>query len=185
MAKQDLVVPVDESGHPLPDTDGQPRTMDKLQAHQEGTLHLAVSVFIFNSNHELMLQKRAADKYHTPDRWTNTCCTHPFPGEPPAETAQRRLKEEMGLSVPLTEAFTFHYCADVGELVEHEYDHVFIGFSDDGPTPDAAEVSDWKWIGQDELDIEVVERPETVTPWLGLVYAKAFQMAAKANPTQA
>src|ERR1035437_610837 len=98
MIEQESVVLADESGQALLNTDGTPRTMNKLQAHKQGVLHLAVSVFIFNSHRELLLQKRAADKYHSPGKWTNTCCTHPFPGERPQVTAKRRLREEMGLS---------------------------------------------------------------------------------------
>ena len=105
-------------------------TMGKIEAHRCGLLHRAISVFIFNDRDELLLQRRAAGKYHSPNRWTNTCCTHPLPGETPFASAQRRLNEEMGLGATLTEVFTFSYQADVGNgLIENEFDHVFFGVS--------------------------------------------------------
>jgi len=123
------VVLVDEYGHDLFNQEGRLSTMEKIEAHRRGWLHRAVSVFIFNNRNELLLQKRAIDKYHSPKKWTNTCCTHPLPGETPLMTARRRLSEEMGLVAILTEVFTFLYQADVGNgLTENEFDHVFSGY---------------------------------------------------------
>lgn len=119
-------------------------SLEKLEAHQRGLLHRAVSVFVFDSRGRLLVQRRAAGKYHGAGLWTNTCCSHPAPDETPAVAAERRLFEEMGLRCGLRRAFAFLYRAQVGEgLIEHEYDHVFVGQSDAEPRPDPSEVSDF------------------------------------------
>jgi len=163
----DKVVLVDESGKDRLNSDGSLKTLDKLEAHRRGILHRAVSVFIFNSRGQLLLQKRAAGKYHSSELWTNTCCTHPRTGEKPSETACRRLREEMGLESKLKEIFSFLYQADVGNgLIEYEFDHVFTGISDRSPAPDPAEASDWKWISLEDLEAALAKHPEEFTPWL-------------------
>ncbi len=167
MSDRERVVLVDEHGADLLNPDATVRTEEKMQAHQSGLLHRAVSVFIFNKKGQLLLQKRASIKYHSPDKWTNTCCTHPLPGETPKTTASRRLKEEMGLDCRLEESFTFLYKANVGQgLTEHEFDHVFYGVSDASPQPDPAEVGDWKWVYLEELERDLAGNPEKYTVWL-------------------
>ena len=152
MEKRNSVVLVDKSGCDLFDVDGRLSKMGKTEAHRQGVLHRAVSVYIFNERDDFLLQKRAADKYHSPGKWANTCCTHPLPGETPLNSAQRRLYEEMGLITPLTEVFTFLYQADVGnELTENEFDHIFFGVTNHNPQPDPFEVSDWAWIDKEKL----------------------------------
>lgn len=147
--------------------------MEKIEAHRHGLLHRAVSVFIFNDRNELLLQKRAVDKYHSPGKWTNTCCTHPYPGESPIIAAQRRLSEEMGLVATLTEVFTFSYHADVGNgLTENEFDHIFFGISNQNPTPNHAEVSDWNWVTIEELKQEITKNPEEYSSWLRQCFSK-------------
>ena len=164
----EFVVLVDE-------LDAQLGTMEKMLAHREGKLHRAVSVFIFNSKKELLLQKRADGKYHSPGLWTNTCCTHPFEGEEPKRAASRRLKEEMGLSCPLHHAFTFIYRADMSNgLTEHELDHVFTGIADGLPKPDESEVSAFKYLSVDKLDKELQARPEIFTEWFKICYDQHF-----------
>jgi len=166
MVRRDEVVLVDQSGIDLPDVNGRPRTMAKVEAHRQGALHRAVSVFIFNDKNEVLLQKRSATKYHSPSKWTNTCCTHPLPDEKPMVAARRRLLEEMSFVVPLTEAFTFVYRADVGGgLTENEFDHVSIGVFNSNPIPNPDEVSDWKWVALDELKQDLNENPDKYTPW--------------------
>ncbi|MGD9116876.1 MAG: isopentenyl-diphosphate Delta-isomerase [Dehalococcoidia bacterium] len=173
MKPRDSVVLVDEDGHDLLNQDGQVSTMEKIEAHRYGLLHRAVSVFIFNDRNELLLQKRAVDKYHSPGKWTNTCCTHPYPGESPIIAAQRRLSEEMGLAATLTEVFTFSYHADVGNgLTENEFDHIFFGTSNQKPTPNHAEVSDWKWVTIEELKQEITKNPEEYSSWLRQCFSK-------------
>ena len=165
MEQKDSVVLVDENGYNLFNQDGKLSTMGKIEAHRHGLLHRAVSVYIFNDRNELLLQKRAANKYHFPRKWTNTCCTHPYPGESPLIAARRRLSEEMGIMVTLTETFTFLYQADVGNsLTENEFDHIFFGVSNQNPIPNPAEVSDWKWVTIEELKPKLIINPEKYSP---------------------
>jgi isopentenyl-diphosphate delta-isomerase len=167
MEQKNSVVLVDESGCNLFDRDGRLSVMEKIEAHRQGLLHRAVSVFVFNDRNELLLQKRAADKYHSPEKWTNTCCTHASPGENPLISARRRLSEEMGFVTTLTEIFTFLYQADVGNgLTENEFDHIFFGLSNLNPKPNPTEVSDWNWVTIKELEEELVKNPEKYSPWL-------------------
>ena len=167
MEQRDFVVLVDEYGHDMFNQDGRLSTAEKIEAHRRGLLHRAVSVFVFNDRNELLLQKRAVDKYHSPDKWTNTCCTHPSPGETPLKTAQRRLSEEMGLVATLTEAFTFSYKADVGNgLTENEFDHIFFGVSNQNPNPNHAEVSDWNWATIEGIEQELIRNPKEYSTWL-------------------
>ncbi|MBZ9572325.1 isopentenyl-diphosphate Delta-isomerase [Patescibacteria group bacterium] len=140
---------------------------EKLKAHQKGgKLHRCVSIFIFNSKGELLIQKRAEKKYHSGDLWTNTCCGHPKPGEILKEAAQRRLKEEMGLDSNLKEKFSFIYKAEFENgLCEWEFDHIFFGKSDQKPKPAEEEVSEWKWIDIEKLKKDIKENPKKYTFW--------------------
>ena len=140
--------------------------MEKQRAHLEGQLHRAVSVFVFNSKTELLLQQRSHTKYHSGKLWTNTCCTHPQPGETTHHAAVRRLKQEMGLKCDLTEAYSFEYRAHLDHgMTEHEYDHVFIGISDDVPVPNDDEVAGWKYMNTADLAADIKIHPESYTEW--------------------
>ncbi len=146
-------------------------TAEKLAAHQNNQLHRAFSVFIFRKKPrlELLLQQRAQEKYHCGGLWTNTCCSHPHPGEAVITAGQRRLQEEMGFSVPLTDLGWFHYNAHFSNgLSEHEIDHVLIGEVDEGfePAFNPAEVQAIRWITVDELQREITASPHLFTPWL-------------------
>lgn len=146
--------------------DRQTGVMEKLAAHVEGKLHRAISVFIFNNDNELLLQQRASGKYHSPLLWTNTCCSHPRPGEEAESAAMRRLQEEMGMTAPILPVFHFLYRANVGGgLTEFEYDHVFVGTTSQQPAPSAEEVQSWKYITKDELLHSVSMQPELYTEW--------------------
>lgn len=148
-------------------------TMEKQRAHAEGRLHRALSVFVLNARGEMLLQRRAASKYHSGGLWTNACCSHPRPGEPVEAAARRRLREEMGIDCPLEPAFRFTYRADVGGgLVEHEYDHVFLARHDGDPAPDPDEVDAWRWVSVARLADEVADEPERFTPWFRMVFAR-------------
>ena len=176
MIERDFVVLVDESGNDLFNPDGTIATMEKIEAHCHGFLHRAISVFIFNERNELLLQKRAVRKYHSPNKWTNTCCTHPSPGETPLATAQRRLGEEMGLTAALAEVFTTCYRVDTGNgLIENEFDHVFFGLSSQNPKPNPAEVSDWKWVALEELEEDLRRNAESYSPWLGRCFGEVIK----------
>jgi isopentenyl-diphosphate Delta-isomerase len=140
---------------------------EKLKAHQEGKLHRAFSVFIFNSKKELLLQKRAEGKYHSSGLWTNTCCSHPRPGKDIKEEAEARLKEEMGIICKLEEKFSFIYKVKFeNNLYEHEFDHVFFGKYNGLVKPRKEEVSSYKWVSLKELEKEINKNPEKYTFWL-------------------
>jgi isopentenyl-diphosphate delta-isomerase len=140
---------------------------EKIRAHKEGILHRAFSIFIFNSKNELLLQKRALSKYHSPGKWSNSCCSHPITDDI-KEEAKARLLKEMGVKCELKEIFSFQYKAKVETLIENEFDHVFIGKSDKTPVPDKKEVSDWRFISIEDLNNEIKKNPELFTPWLRL-----------------
>lgn len=140
--------------------------MPKLEAHEKGLLHRAFSVFIFNTEGELLLQKRAITKYHSAGLWSNTCCSHPRPGETTQAAAERRLLEEMGISCPIREVFSFTYHAPLENgLIEHEFDHVFMGISNTIPKPNPEEVSAWTFLSRDVVMAELQASPENYTAW--------------------
>jgi isopentenyl-diphosphate delta-isomerase len=140
---------------------------EKLAAHRRGELHRAFSVFVFNTAGQLLIQKRAETKYHTPGIWTNTCDGHPRPGETTKAGAERRLEEEMGIRCSLEEAFAFTYHAELDhDLIENEYDHVLIGQFDGRPLPNPQEYSTWQWIDRQTLDAQVQQHPDRYAPWL-------------------
>ena len=146
-------------------------TADKLQAHYDGALHRAFSIFLFDGGHRLLLQRRALAKYHSPGLWTNTCCSHPAPGEAVIDAAHRRLREEMGIDCTLTAGFSFIYKADLTNgLVEHEFDHVLLGRFDGQPCPNDEEVDNWKWASLEEIRRDIAARPDTYTVWFRLVF---------------
>lgn len=147
--------------------------MEKQQAHIAGLLHRAFSVFIFNDKGELMLQQRAADKYHSPKLWTNTCCSHPRENETYLDAAKRRLQEEMGFVVELEYKFHFLYKAQFENgLTEHELDHVFVGHYNDEPILNPEEVMAYSWISIEDLIIEMNQSPENFTAWFKIIFEK-------------
>jgi isopentenyl-diphosphate delta-isomerase len=138
----------------------------KSRVHQTGERHRAVSVFIADRQGRILLQRRAASKYHSAGQWANTCCSHPRPGESTAEAARRRLREEMGIDCDLEAAGVFTYRADVGGgLVEHEVDHLFFGRHEGEPVPDRREVDAWRWEAPLEIDRLLATEPERFAPW--------------------
>ncbi len=165
----ELVILVDEN-------DNEIGTMEKMQAHREAILHRAFSVFIFNSKGELMLQQRAFDKYHSPGLWTNTCCSHPRPGETTNDAAHRRMIEEMGFDCHFDEAFGFLYKAPFSnELTEHEYDHVFIGFSDQLPNINKEEVESYRMADLKTIREEINQNPGSFTEWFKIAFDRVEQ----------
>lgn len=156
----ELVVLVDEC-------DREVGTEEKVSAHRRGVLHRAFSVFVFDRRSRLLLQRRAAGKYHSAGLWSNTCCGHPRPGEPTERAARRRLKEEMGFECPLEQVFSFVYRAALdGGLTEHELDHVFIGRFDGAPRPDRTEVSEWRAAPVAEIVDDLAQNPGRYSVWL-------------------
>lgn len=144
--------------------------MEKMQAHENGILHRAFSVFLFNSKGEMLLQKRASQKYHSPNQWTNACCSHPRIDETYLEAAKRRLNEELGINCELEEKFWFIYKADVGQnLWEHELDHVFVGNYDSEFQLNTEEVAEVRYISMEDLDQEMKQNPELFTEWFKII----------------
>jgi isopentenyl-diphosphate delta-isomerase len=169
------VILVDEHDKPV-------GACEKMEAHRKALLHRAFSVFVFNSKGELLLQKRALEKYHSAGLWTNTCCGHPRPGEETQSAAVRRLKEEMGFGCVLKEMFQFTYNAKLsGELSEHELDHVFFGSYDGEPHPDPREASAWKWISLAALEKELRDHPGNFTAWLKICFDRVKKNITATN----
>ena len=153
------------------ENDQQVGIMEKMAAHIVPRLHRAFSIFIFNSKGELLLQQRALSKYHSPGLWTNTCCSHPRNGESLQQATTRRLKEEMGLSCDMHEVFTFIYKAPVGlGLIEHEFDHVWFGQSDDTPLINTEEVEAYKYMSLDDISNDMRQHPESYTEWFKISF---------------
>lgn len=156
--------------------DQQLGTMGKMEAHEKAVLHRAFSIFILNSNQELLLQQRAFGKYHSPGLWTNTCCSHQREGESNLEAGNRRMMEEMGMTVPLQELFTFIYKASFDNgLTEHELDHVMVGFSDEEPKINTDEVASFKWMSLEALKKDLVKNPNDYTVWFAIIFDRFFQ----------
>ena len=146
--------------------------MEKLAAHQEGRLHRALSVFIFNSRGEYLIQKRADAKYHSAGLWSNTACSHPLPQETSLQAANRRLREEMGLEAKLEFKFKFMYrCQFDSGLVERELDHVFTGICDEPPQLNPQEAADFQWISLPDLKQAIQKQPERFTFWFRHILA--------------
>jgi len=146
---------------------------EKIKAHEEGLLHRAFSIFIFNSQQEMLLQKRALQKYHSPGLWSNACCSHPAPKEELNSAIHRKLKQELGFDTKLEEKFSFIYKAEVGNnLIEHEFDHVFFGTYDGKIKPNPEEVAEIKWINKKKLMEEVRNKPKNFTEWFKIALKK-------------
>lgn len=151
--------------------DVQTGTMEKLEAHRLGMLHRAFSIFIFNSNGEFLLQRRAEGKYHNGGLWTNSCCSHPLPGETVLNAASRRLLEEMGFSTTLNPVFNFIYKATFDNgLTEHEFDHVITGIYDGDIKVDKTEVSDYCYKKLNDIDESLQTHPQKYTEWFKIAF---------------
>lgn len=156
--------------------------MDKMQAHREGKLHRAFSVFIFNLKGEMLIHQRANHKYHGAGLWTNACCSHPQWNERVKESAKERLQFEMGMSCDLEHLFSFIYKATVENgLMEYEYDHVFVGYTNAEPVPNILEVQNYKWIAPEELLKQVVAQPQDFTYWFRVALEKVMDLFVGIN----
>jgi isopentenyl-diphosphate delta-isomerase len=163
VSERRTVVLVDEAGQVLGEA-------PKLEAHEPpGRLHLAFSVFLFQPDGRVLLQRRAEGKYHFPGAWANACCSHPGPGEDLLASAEERVMEELGITCALRWVGSFVYRAScaVSGLVEHELDHVLIGTTLKEPAPDPNEVAETRWVvpasllGQPSATLE-----GPLAPWL-------------------
>lgn len=170
---QDYVILVDQD-------DNEIGVCEKMDAHVDGKLHRAFSIFIYNSNGEILLQQRAADKYHSGKLWTNSCCSHPAPHETIAEAARRRLMEELMIQTPLRQLFRFYYHAVFENgLVEHELDHVLVGKYESIPMINEQEAIAYKWVSLQEIKQMIANQPEEYTYWFKHIIAFHFEELEK------
>jgi isopentenyl-diphosphate delta-isomerase len=147
--------------------------MDKMEAHQKGLIHRAFSIFIFNSRGEMLLQQRALTKYHSAGLWSNSCCSHPCPGEEVKEAAIRRLNEELGFETSLKKIFDFIYQVSFENgLVENEFDHVFVGVYDGNVKMNSEEVSDYTFMPMEQIALELKNKPGNYTEWFKISFPK-------------
>jgi len=171
--KEENVILVDEN-------DNQIGTMPKMEAHEKARLHRAFSVFVMNEKGETMLQQRAADKYHSPLLWTNTCCSHQRVGESNIEAGQRRLQEEMGFVTELDELISFIYKAPFDNgLTEHEFDHVMIGSYNGEPNINPDEVAAWKWMQPEAVRDDIEAHSERYTAWFKIIFERFYEHISK------
>lgn len=154
----------------LVDKNDQPiGTCEKMEAHEKALLHRAFSILLFNQKGEMFLQKRFSGKYHSGGLWTNACCGHPRPDEDTKAAATRRVMEELGMTCPLEETFSFYYKAPFDNgLTEHEFVHVYYGFYEGDFSPNPEEVEDFKWIGLEALKEDMHLNPSFYTAWFFL-----------------
>lgn len=163
-----MIIKVDENDNKIGE-------IEKLRAHKEGVLHRAFSIFILNNEGEMLLQKRAESKYHGGGLWSNTCCSHPTKNDNIVSQAKKRLKEEMGFSAEMGKLGEVKYNLDVGDLIEHEYDHLFIGTYNEKVNPNPEEVSDYKWVPLYEIEKDIEENPKKYTPWFKVLFPEVIK----------
>lgn len=167
--KEELVVLVDEKNQKI-------GLMPKMEAHEKACLHRAFSVFVMNDQGELLLQQRAASKYHSPLLWANTCCSHQRDGESNLDAGKRRLQEEMGFVTELKEVFSFVYKAPFDNgLTEHELDHVMLGSYNGTPTINKEEVESYKWMTPSKVKEDMRKQPEIYTAWFKIIFEKFYE----------
>jgi isopentenyl-diphosphate delta-isomerase len=156
-------------------SDEQIGVMEKIEAHEKALLHRAFSIFIFNSNGEMLLQQRALAKYHSPGLWTNACCSHPRPGENINDAAMRRLQEELGFQTKLHKVFDFTYRATFDNgLTEHEFDHVFVGSYNNDIHPNENEVMNISYQSIENIRDSLFIEPAKYTAWFQIAFPKIY-----------
>lgn len=152
------------------ETDALVGRMEKFEAHKKAKLHRAFSIYTFNKKGEMLLQRRAIHKYHSGGLWTNTCCSHPRPGEKTIDAAHRRLKEEMGFDCDVSWIFKCKYKAGLdNDMTEHELLHVYVGRYDGVVEPDPEEVDAYEYKALDKIQQEIAEYPERYTEWFKII----------------
>lgn len=170
---EELVILVDKNDQKI-------GLMPKMEAHEKALLHRAFSVFVFNEKNELMLQQRAASKYHSPLLWTNTCCSHQRDGETNVKAGMRRLQEEMGFTTNLEDVFSFIYKAPFSNgLTEHEFDHVLIGNYNEKPNLNKEEVAAYKWMTLAAVKEDIKTNPDIYTAWFQIIFKESYQEITK------
>ena len=163
----DYLILVDEN-------DKQWGKLENFLVHKLGLLHRTFSVFVFNSQGELLLQQRAEEKYHSGGLWTSTCCSHPRFGEEIPWAIGRRLKEEMGMNCKANVAFNFTYKTKFENgLTEYEFDHVYFGVTNELPIPEKSEVKNWKYISIKNRETDIIIHPENYIEWMKICLPQA------------
>ncbi len=146
-------------------------SMEKMEAHEKALLHRAFSVFLFDHNGNMLLQRRADSKYHSPSLWTNACCSHPMPGETVEQAALRRLQEELGFTTYIKKAFHFTYKASFDNgLTEHEFDHVLIGFYEGEMQLNKDEVSEVCYKSMQQIKKAIAQQSHEYTAWFKIAF---------------
>jgi isopentenyl-diphosphate delta-isomerase len=167
------VILVDEQDHEI-------GTMEKMEAHQKGLLHRAFSLLIFNTKGEMLLQQRAISKYHSGGLWTNTCCSHPLPGETIEQAGKRKLQQEMGFTCDLRYSHKFIYKVQLdNNLIEHEWDYVLIGYFDGTPAINKDEAQAWKFESIETIQHDAKENPDRYTCWFKLILDQPELLSVK------
>lgn len=139
---------------------------EKHLVHSKGLLHRAFSILVFNSKGELLLQRRAMDKYHSAGLWTNTCCSHLPKSIFFEQFIHERLNYEMGFDCELRFFTKFHYLVDFGDgMIENEIDHIYVGYFNGTPKPNHDEVCEWAWISKESILEDIEQQPEKYTYW--------------------
>lgn len=161
------------------ESDNQIGVGEKMEVHRRGQLHRCFSIFVFNSGGEVLLQRRAAAKYHSGGLWTNACCGHPRDGEGTADAAHRRLREEMGFDCDLEEilAFIYRHAGLENGLIEHEFDHTFTGRYDGTVSPNPGEADAYRWMAVSDLRRDMERTPERYTVWSRIALSKLTERA--------
>ena len=160
--------------------DNQIGLMPKMEAHLKGKLHRAFSIIIFNSERKILIQKRASTKYHTPNLWSNTCCSHQREDEDNIDAGKRRLNEEMGFVTNLYNFSSFIYRVEfTNGLIEHENDHIMLGVFDGVPKPNPNEVDEWKWIDIDILVKDMKINSDQYTAWFMIIMNNYYESLKK------
>jgi isopentenyl-diphosphate delta-isomerase len=166
-----LEVAVEKSLILVDESDNEIGAEEAAAVHKEGKLHRAFSIFVFTSHGKLLLQRRAVTKNHSGGLWTNTCCSHPSPGDSLEKIVHTRLREEMGFDCELKKVLTFTYKAKFDNgLSEYEYDHLFVGVYDGEPKPDPTEVEGFKWMSIEELKADIRANPDAYTFWFKVAF---------------
>lgn len=154
-------------------------TSEKMMAHRQGWLHRAFSVFVYDVRGRMLIHRRAADKYHAGGLWSNACCSHPMPDESLPDAVNRRLEFEMGLNLETSKIFETKYRLHLDNgMIEHEYDHVYIGTCASDPIPNPEEVAEWAYMATDELLRDVRRNPQRYTPWFRLLLPRVLETGA-------
>lgn len=147
--------------------------MEKMEGHRRGALHRAFSVLIYNSKGQMLIQKRATSKYHSGGLWSNACCSHPKPDETMEEAVERRLREELNIKLKPRFSHKFIYKVSFpNNLIEHEYDHVYIGTYDGEPKANKEEIADWKYISIEELKKDIKKNPDQYSHWFKIILSQ-------------